>query len=166
MSEPVLTSKEALKWFENASNNWRKLLSANPDILSISCDIANSVTVAQVLQHIVGAELRWAERIARLPETDFGQIPFGSVDAIYATHDRALDIYHQSLAADLDWDQIIDFITRSLGPGSASRKALESRTASDLFATSGVGSVSRKFYERSFTNFHFALNWHASPDST
>src|SRR5579871_6545011 len=124
MSEPVLTSKEALKWFENASNNWRKLLSANPDILSISCDIANSVTVAQVLQHIVGAELRWAERIARLPETDFGQIPFGSVDAIYATHDRALDIYHQSLAADLDWDQIIDFITRSLGPGSASRKTI------------------------------------------
>ena len=124
MSEPVLTARETLKWFETTSNNWRKLLTANPDILSISCDIANSVTVAQVLQHIVAVELRWAERIARLPETDFDQVPFGSVDAIYATHDRALDIYHQSLAADLDWDQIIDFITRTYGPASASRKTI------------------------------------------
>ena len=124
MSEPVLTARETLKWFETTSNNWRKLLTANPDILSISCDIANSVTVAQVLQHLVAVELRWAERIARLPETDFDQVPFGSVDAIYATHDRALDIYHQSLAADLDWDQIIDFITRTYGPASASRKTI------------------------------------------
>ena len=124
MSEPVLTARETLKWFETTSNNWRKLLTANPDILSISCDIANSVTVAQVLQHLVAVELRWAERIARLPETTLDQVPFGSVDAIYATHDRALDIYHQSLAADLDWDQIIDFITRTYGPASASRKTI------------------------------------------
>ncbi len=124
MSEPVLTAQDALKWFETTSTNWRKLLTANPDILAISCDIAGAVTVAQVLQHIVAVELRWAQRIVRLPETDFDQVPFGSVDAIYATHDRALDIFHQSLAADLDWDQIIDFITRTYGPASASRKTI------------------------------------------
>jgi uncharacterized damage-inducible protein DinB len=124
MSEPVLTAHETLKWFETTSTNWQKLLTAKPDILALSCDIAGAATVAQVLQHIVAVELRWAERIARLPETDFDQVPFGSVDAIYATHDRALGIYHQSLAADLDWDQIIDFITRSYGPASASRKTM------------------------------------------
>jgi uncharacterized damage-inducible protein DinB len=124
MSEPVLTAQEALKWFETTSTNWRKLLTADPDILSISCDIANSVTVAQLLQHIVAVELRYAERIARLPETDYDKVPFGSVDAIFATHDRALDIYHQSLASDLDWNQTIDFVTRTYGPASASRKTI------------------------------------------
>ena len=33
MSEPALTARETLKWFETTSNNWRKLLSDNPDIL-------------------------------------------------------------------------------------------------------------------------------------
>ena len=124
MSEPVLTAQEALKWHETTSTNWRKLLATNPDILAIACDIAGAVTVAQLLQHIVAAELRWAERITRLPETDYDKVPFGTVDAIYATHDRALGIYHQSLAADLDWDQIIDFVTRTYGPASASRKTI------------------------------------------
>ncbi|HEY6374481.1 MAG TPA: DinB family protein [Edaphobacter sp.] len=124
MSEPVLTAQDALKWFETTSNNWRKLLAANPDILALPCDIATSVTVAQLLQHIVAVELRYAERIARLPETDYDKVPFGSVDAIYATHDRALDIYHQSLAADLDWDQTIDFLTRTYGPARATRKTI------------------------------------------
>jgi uncharacterized damage-inducible protein DinB len=124
MSEPVLTAQDALKWLENTSTNWQKLLSANPDILPISCDIAGSVTVAQLLQHIVAVELRYAERIARLPETDYNKVPFGTVDAIYATHNRALAIYHQALAADLDWDQTIDFVTRTYGPASASRKTI------------------------------------------
>jgi len=124
MSEPVLTALEALKWFENASDNWRKFLTTNPEILSISCDIAGAVTAAQLLQHIVAVELRWSERIARLPETNFDQVPFGSVDAIYATHDRAVDIFHKSLAADLDWDQTIDFVMRTYGPASASRKTM------------------------------------------
>jgi hypothetical protein len=46
------------------------------------------------------------------------------------------------------------------------RKALKSPTAFDLSAIFNVGASSVKIYERPFTNFRFALNWHASPDST
>jgi hypothetical protein len=50
--------------------------------------------------------------------------------------------------------------------GSPLRKALKSRTASDLFVASDAGASPVKIYERPFTKIRFALNWHASPDST
>ncbi|SIT41004.1 hypothetical protein BN2475_270212 [Paraburkholderia ribeironis] len=46
------------------------------------------------------------------------------------------------------------------------RKALKSRTASDFSAVHSIRASSVKNYERPFTKFRFALNWHASPDST
>lgn len=124
MSEPVLTAQEALQWLETTSTKWQELLSANPDILNISCDIANTVTVAQLLQHIVAVELRYAERLATLPETDYAQVPYSSVEAIYATHNHALAIYKKCLEADLDWNQPIHFVTRTYGPASATRKTI------------------------------------------
>ncbi len=69
MSEPVLTAQEVLKWNEATSNYWRKFLGENPAILAIPCDIAGTKSVAELLQHIVAVELRYAERIAHLPET-------------------------------------------------------------------------------------------------
>jgi hypothetical protein len=51
--------------------------------------------------------------------------------------------------------------------GERGRKRLKSPTAVDLSAGGGNKSTAfTKFYERPFTNFRFALNWHASPDST
>ena len=124
MSEPVLTAQDVLGWYETTSDHWRKFLTENPAILAISCDIAGASTVAQLMQHIVAVELRWAERLARIPETSFEQVPYDSVDALYATHDRATAVIRQVLAADTDWDQIIDFQTRTYGPARASLKTI------------------------------------------
>ena len=79
MSEPVLTAQEALKWYESTSDHWRGFLSENPKILALPCDIANTSTVGQLLQHIVAVELRYAERIASHPETTYEQVPYDSV---------------------------------------------------------------------------------------
>jgi uncharacterized damage-inducible protein DinB len=124
MSEPVLTAHEVLKWNESTSNYWRKFLADNPATLPIPCDIANTKTVADLLQHIVAVELRYAERIAHLPETAYEQIPNDSVEALYATHDKAIALFKQALGADTNWDQTIDFTTRSLGTMRASLKTI------------------------------------------
>jgi uncharacterized damage-inducible protein DinB len=124
MREPVLTAHEVLKWNEATSSYWRKFLTDNPAILAIPCDIASTKTVAQLLQHIVAVELRYAERIAHLPETPYEQIPNDSVETLYATHDRAIALYKQALAADTNWEETIEFTTRSYGTMRASLKTI------------------------------------------
>jgi uncharacterized damage-inducible protein DinB len=124
MSEPTLTATEALKWNESTSANWRKLLAAHPEILALPCDIARTSTVAQLLQHIAAVELRYAERLAGLPETDYANVPYDSVETIYATHDRAMELYRQALDFETAWAEQIEFQTRSAGVLLASRKTV------------------------------------------
>lgn len=124
MSPPVLTAEEVLRWNDATSAAWRKLLNEHPELLSSSCDIAKTSTVAELLQHIVAVELRFAERLAGVAETPYEQIPFDTVERIYATHDRAIALFRQSLAADLDWDRVMEFTTRLRGPAKASLKTI------------------------------------------
>jgi uncharacterized damage-inducible protein DinB len=124
MSEPALTATEALKWNETTTANWRKLLAAHPEILVLPCDIARTSTVAQLLQHIVAAEVRYAERLVGKAETDYADIPYDSVEAIYATHDRAMALYRQTLQTETNWDEPIELKTRTLGILIASRKTV------------------------------------------
>lgn len=125
MQEPVLTAAEALKWNQSTNATWRKLLTGHPEILQLPCDIMQTSTVAQLLQHIVAVELRYAERILGLPETDYAQVPYDSVEAIYATHDRAIALFRQALDSnDTRWDEEIRFQTRSAGMLLTSRKTI------------------------------------------
>jgi hypothetical protein len=64
MPEPVLTTTELIAWLETTSTRWQNLLNTHPELLSIPCDIMGVDTVAQLLQHIVAVELRYAERLA------------------------------------------------------------------------------------------------------
>ena len=124
MSEPVLTAQDVMNWYETTSGQWRKFLTEHPDILALTCDIANTKTIAEFMQHIVAVELSWAERIARIPETPYDQVPYDSVEALYATHDRATQILKRALTANHDWSEIIEFQTRSYGGAKASLKTL------------------------------------------
>lgn len=124
MSEPVLTAQEAFRWNETTNANWRKLLTAHPEILALPCDITGTSNVAQLLQHIVAVEVRYAERILGRSETDYAGVPFDSVDAIYATHERASLLYRDALAGETDWVTPIEFATRSAGLLLASRKTI------------------------------------------
>jgi uncharacterized damage-inducible protein DinB len=124
MSEPNLSADELLAWLETTSTNWRKLLNAHPELLTQSCDIVGAKTVAELLQHIVAVELRYAERLAELPISDYANIPFDSVEAIYATHDRTINILRQVLASDIDWNQPIEYMTRSYGTARSARKTI------------------------------------------
>ena len=86
MSLPALSGKEMVAWVERTSSGWRDLLAAHPEALDLPCDIRETQTVAQLLQHIVAVELRFAERLSGLAETPYEAIPTGPVADIYATH--------------------------------------------------------------------------------
>jgi uncharacterized damage-inducible protein DinB len=124
MTQPVLTAEEILAWNEKTARGWRQLLTTHPELLTQPCDIAGTKNVAELLQHIIAAQLRYAERLAGLPVSDYAVIPFDSVESIYVVHDRAVSIFQQLLASDIDWSESIDFVTRTAGTLHSDRKTI------------------------------------------
>jgi uncharacterized damage-inducible protein DinB len=123
MNSLALTAQDVVAWHTRTTQEWRKLLTAHPEALTFPCDIAGS-SVGELLQHIVAVELRYAERLADLPATDYAAVPFDTVASLYATHDRAAILFQQLLASPIDWDAVIEQATRTLGPIRSSRKAV------------------------------------------
>jgi len=124
VTEPALTASELIAWVEKTSNGWRKLLADNPQLLAAPCDINSVHTVGQLLQHIVAVELRFAERLSDLPATDYANVPYDSVEVIYATHDQAFALIHKLLNSDRNWDESIEFSTRVMGPARSTPKTI------------------------------------------
>jgi uncharacterized damage-inducible protein DinB len=124
MTQPALTAEEMLAWNERTSINWRDLITAHPEILALPCDIMGVGTVGALLQHIVAVELRYAEQLNGLPPSDYAQIPFDSAEALYGTHQRAVALLQTLLASNLDWEEKINYMTRSMGPARSSRKTI------------------------------------------
>jgi uncharacterized damage-inducible protein DinB len=72
----------------------------------------------------VAVELRYAEQLSGMPPTEYANIAYDSAAAVYATHERAVALIQAQLASDVDWNERIDFMTRSMGPARASRKTI------------------------------------------
>lgn len=124
MTLPVLTAEEILAWNEKTTEGWRQLLTDHPELLPLPCDVAGTKTVGELLQHIVAVELRYAERLADLPVSDYSAVPFDSVASIYSTHDRAIAIFQQLLSSNVDWEQSLELTTRSMGQLRSTRKTV------------------------------------------
>ena len=124
MPQPALSASEMLEWLDTTSNKWRALIEAHPAILAMPCDVMGVGTVGGLLQHIVAVELRYAEQLTGLPPTEYAQIPFDSAAAIYATHERAVAMYREMLASDMDWNETFHYVTRSMGPMRSARKTI------------------------------------------
>lgn len=124
MSQPILTPQELIAWNETTATNWKQLLISHPELLTQPCDVAGTKSVAELLQHIVAVELRYAERLADLPVSDYANISFDSAESIFATHDRAFAIFQKLLASNVNWDESIEFLTRSMGPARSKRKTI------------------------------------------
>lgn len=121
----ALTGAQLLAWLDDTSRRWADLLSQHPEALSLPCDVRESQTVAQVLQHIVAVELRYAERLADQPATDYDRIPYDSVAPLRAVHSQAVELLLPLLEKpDGFWDEPIVFQTRSLGAVQSRRRAV------------------------------------------
>lgn len=121
----AITGIELLDWVEETSRGWKKLIAAHPEILTFPCDIRETNSVAQLLQHIVAVELRYAERLNELPETPYESIPYTSAAVIYATHDRAMELLRALMDRDDDfWETVLEMKTRSAGILRATRRTV------------------------------------------
>ena len=123
MPLPDLTGPDLLAWLNQTSSHWRALLTAHPETLAFPCDIRETNTAAELLQHIVAVELRYAERLASLAETPYEAIPHDAVESIYKIHDQAMRLV-LSLTEQDDawWHQPITFSTRSGGTMTSPRQ--------------------------------------------
>jgi uncharacterized damage-inducible protein DinB len=125
MPSPDLTVAELIRWNDSTSSAWFSFIGTQPEILQLSSDIHNSTTVGQVLQHIVAAELRYAERLSELPVSDYSAIPYSTADEIFQVHDRAIALLGSLLSnSSYDWSQEIDFKTLTAGRRRARRSVV------------------------------------------
>src|SRR5579863_4617876 len=121
----AITGTELQEWVEHMSRGWKRLIAAHPEILAFPCDIRETRSVAELLQHIVAVELRYAERLNEIAETPYESVAFDSVEAIYATHDRAMELLRAVMDRDdVFWGQVTEFKTRSAGTLRASRRTV------------------------------------------
>jgi uncharacterized damage-inducible protein DinB len=125
MSEVPLSGAEVLQWVDETSTQWFKFIAENPAILALPCDIMNVKSVAELLQHIIAVELRFAERLHGKEPSVYTDIPYGTVEEIAATHRRAAALFQELLdLPEYPWDEEVDFVTRSAGTFKASRRKL------------------------------------------
>ena len=125
MSIAGLSGTELIAWVDYTSARWLSLVTSHPEALRLPCDVRETRNAGELLQHIVAVELRYAERLAGLPETPYQDIPVGPAEAIYAVHDKAMAYIHGlSEHDDSWWHTSIEFTTRSAGTMSAPRQVI------------------------------------------
>ena len=103
---------ELLTWNEETSNFWNSHLEAHPELLALDANgIGGAQTVQDFVRHIWGAELRWAQRLAGVPETPREAVPQGPLGALFDLHlqamahfRRLLDDSHQDWSAPYTMD--------------------------------------------------------------
>jgi uncharacterized damage-inducible protein DinB len=122
---PALQAAELIAWNDQAAQQWRAFANANPEVLTVPCDIYRAKTVGELLQHIVAAELRYAERLSEMTPTDYSAISFSTAEEIFRTHDHAMDLFRTLLARDdFDWSAKLTFPTLTAGTMRAPRRTI------------------------------------------
>jgi uncharacterized damage-inducible protein DinB len=122
---PPTIPERLVTWNDSNAQRWRDFIVANPPILALLCNIRNGKTVADTLQHIVAVELRYAQRLAGLPESPYEEIPKDSIDSLHAAHELALGLIQNLLAnPNYDWSTEITCDTISAGRLRASRETI------------------------------------------
>jgi uncharacterized damage-inducible protein DinB len=122
---PALTAEELIAWVDTTTRHWQQLIAAHPEILAIPCDVRETTSVAGLLQHIVAAELRYAQRLNSIPQTPYEEIPIHPAEAIFAIHGQAIALFQTVVAEPgYDWEETISFQTRSLGTLAATRRTI------------------------------------------
>ena len=121
----TIDARKLLAWNDTTLRHWQAFIAAHPAVFSLPSDIRNSTTVADVFQHIVAAELRYASRLASLPEPEYAAIPKHSIDDIVRTHEEASALIERQLAdRDYNWAESITFTTITMGQLRSSRESV------------------------------------------
>lgn len=111
----VYTDRETERWFQ-----W--LRGQGPEVLQVRMGEGARETVRDVIGHVFGVELRYAERLLGQPVTAFEAMDAGSLDALWALHQQARRLLHAYLDAlpAGERGRTLVFQTRSYGQLQAS----------------------------------------------
>jgi uncharacterized damage-inducible protein DinB len=101
-----LSMDELLTWNDESSKWWKAHLEAHPELLTLDAGgIGGAKTVQDFVRHIWGAELRWAQRLAGVPETPREATPQGPLEALFDLHLQAMAHFRRLLAnPNQDWN--------------------------------------------------------------
>lgn len=89
------------------------------------CDIRGSHSVADLLQHIVAVELRYAQRLHGIKESPYEDVKNRSGEQLYASHDNAMALVRDALTfPEIAWDDVLQFTTISAGTLTATRRVI------------------------------------------
>ena len=125
MGFPVLAAQEIIAWVDRTSLRWKEFFLSHPAALAIPCNIRETKTSAGLMQHIVAVELRYAERLSALPETEYAAIPCDSAETLQTVHERAMKLLSALDGCNQEWwEQEIRFSTRSGGQLQVSRRVV------------------------------------------
>jgi len=114
---PAITLDELLVWNEETAKFWKTHLEANPALLDLPCGIGGTANVQELVAHVCGVELRWAQRVTGLPLTDRKEMPMGPLEAIFGMHEQAMGIFRGMLSDPaLVWDETVTLETPWLKP--------------------------------------------------
>ena len=110
-----LSFAELLTWNDEASRFWKEHLETHPKLLALPCGIGGAKDVQMLVKHVWAADLRWAQRLAGVPETAKEAIPEGPLEALYAFHDHAVAIYRELLTRPAEsWEESYTLNTPAL----------------------------------------------------
>lgn len=105
----AISLEELLAWNQESADFWRAHLEANPTLLELPCGIGGTSDVQQFVRHIWGVELRWGQRIAGLPLLTKEDMPEGPLDALFALHIQAVQIFRNLLdGPNQNWDETMN----------------------------------------------------------
>jgi uncharacterized damage-inducible protein DinB len=119
-----VSAAELLAWNDQTFLKWMELVREKPALLEVPCDVMHTGSVRALLHHIVMVELRYAQRLCGEAESEYGdvpQTPESLRDAHFGMRSRIEDLHRNDA---YDWEEVIDFNTRSMGVLRTSRRTV------------------------------------------
>ncbi len=121
----VLTGEELLAWLEATADGWKALVEEHQEVLRMPCDVRESQTAGDLLEHIAAVELWYATRLRGDAELVFPKAEERSIGAIHGLHVEALAVLRELLGRPQTfWDERMELPTRSAGVVLVARRAV------------------------------------------
>lgn len=126
MNTTAITFEELLDHNRASTAQWKAWFKQNEAALPVPCTIYNSETVRGLLKHMFAVELRHSQRLRGEEVTAYDAISAGSLDELFAIHERAIENMRKFLATadDTTVEEVIALQTVSAGTLHASRRKL------------------------------------------
>ncbi len=107
--DPGIRFAELLAYNADETQNWKRWFAEHPAALDLPCDVAGAGTVRNLLFHIFGAELLFANRVHGLPRVDFEKLPSSTLGELFSITEEAHRKFRSFLekASEEDWAKLV-----------------------------------------------------------